>query len=197
MDCNRHQSTYLRISNQGMTMIELLVTMALAALLFAVGVPGFNSLRASQTQTAQSNNYNGLIQFARSLATAEAKNITLCASQNNLTCGEGTNLAKGAVIISTAANGDQTLVRVIDPVDKSDFEITLLGFPTTNRIDFTDTGEVKDLATSASILLCDNRGAQFGNALIINPLGIVRRATDDDNDKIVNQHDQTNLVCSS
>lgn len=61
---------------------------------------------------------------------------------------------------------------------------------------FNDIGEVVDLNAAASITFCDARGSEEGAALIINPLGMARLGTDDDDDSVINIHDASNIACN-
>lgn len=179
----------------GMTLIELLVTMFLAILMIAVGMPGFVGLRQSQAQGAAVNQTLGLIHFARSLAITDATTVTLCASSNMASCTGEQNFANGAVVLARDTVGQQTLIRVMDPLSVTDFNIQLRGFPSLSHIEFTDTGEINNLANAASITFCDERGAEQAAALVVNPLGMVRVAVDDDDNNFVNIHDQSDISC--
>jgi len=182
---------------KGMTFIELLVTMLLAMLLIAVGMPGFVSLRQSQAQAAAMNQTYALLQFARSVAVTDANRVTFCSSTDGATCTNNDNFAVGAVVLSQNPDASQTLIRVVDPITSKNFKLTLQGFASATQLVFTDTGEIENLNSNASLVFCDPRGTKFGDALVINPLGMVRSASDDDGDDIINLHDQSNIVCSS
>jgi Tfp pilus assembly protein FimT len=137
----------------------------------------------------------GLIQFARSLAITDATTVIFCVSTNLESCTDDDNFANGAIVMSQNNDGSRSLVRVVDPIDTDDFYVQLFGFPTNTEIQFSDTGEILNMTTAGSITFCDPRGTEEGSALIVNPLGMVRQATDDDNDEIINLHDQSNMLC--
>lgn len=191
-----HSQSKLRLFSRGMTLIELLVTLFLAILMIAIGLPGFLTLRQGQEQGAAMNQIYGLMQFARSLAMTDATTVTFCASTNQVSCTNDTNFANGGVILAEDQNGDNVLVRVVDPIKAKDFVVALNGFPSNSSIEFTDVGEIGDLATTASITFCDPRGTKDGAALIVNPLGMVRIASDDDDDQVVNIHTTDNILCN-
>ena len=187
----------ISLKEKGMTLVELMVTMFLAILMIAVGLPAFLELRQSQTQSSSLQKTYGIIQFARSLAMTEATRVTFCPSTNMSTCSNTTNYADGAIVTSRESDGSETLVRVIDEISIENFIIDLVGFPSLTAIEFNDTGEINNLATTASIRFCDPRGSEAGAALIVTPLGMVRLATDDDDNRLVNLHDQTDIVCAN
>lgn len=180
----------------GMTLIELMVTLVLAVLMLAVGMPGFVELRKNQTQGAVINQHYALMSYARSLAITDATTVTLCGSTNSRTCTDTANLAKGAILLAEDDDGENVLVRVIDPVSDEDFKIALEGFPLATSLVFSDVGEVVGLAGTASVTFCDSRGEKEASALVVNPLGMVRVASDDDGDDLVNIHTSNNISCS-
>ncbi len=181
--------------SKGMTLIELLVAMAMLIILIAVGMPSYVTLRQSQAQSASMQHTYGLLQFARSLAMTDATLVTFCASTNQSSCSDAGNFADGAIVLAQNADGENELVRVMDASSVDDMSITLDGFADANKIEFNDTGEVVSLAGNASIIFCDPRGSDMGEALIMNPLGMVRMGTDDDGDSVINIHDQSNVTC--
>ena len=181
---------------QGVTMIELLSVVVIAMLLLVVAIPTFQTIRVSQQQSAALNQTFAVLQYARSLAMAEATQVILCGSSDRATCNGIDNLANGAVIMARAPDNSLELKRAIDPIKSGGFVIQLNGFAQSDRLVFDDIGEIERLNGIASVSFCDDRGTDAGAALIINPLGMVRLATDDDDDDRINLHDQSNLACA-
>ncbi len=62
----------------GFTLVEILVTIAVASVLLAVAVPSFNELVVSNRLTTQSNDMVAAINFARSEAIKRNRSISLC-----------------------------------------------------------------------------------------------------------------------
>ena len=65
-------------SRVGFTLVELLVVMAILAILASVGFPSFQRLLADYRVTSQANSVQGLLQFARTEALKRTANVTVC-----------------------------------------------------------------------------------------------------------------------
>ena len=70
-------------------MIELLVTLTVAGILFAIGVPAFNSFLQNDRDLGQINSLVSSFNYARSEAVKRASQngITVCPSPDGATCG--------------------------------------------------------------------------------------------------------------
>jgi type IV fimbrial biogenesis protein FimT len=65
-------------TTDGFTLIELMVTLAVAAILVAMAAPSFRTLLASNRLSTQTNELVGAITFTRSEAVKRGRNVTLC-----------------------------------------------------------------------------------------------------------------------
>jgi type IV fimbrial biogenesis protein FimT len=93
-------------ADSGFTLIELLTVSTVIAILLAVGVPSFRFVTASNRASAEINGLLGDMQFARAEAIREGQYVTICASNDGLTCagGAGTNWNIGWIVFSDPAN---------------------------------------------------------------------------------------------
>ena len=66
----------------GLTLIELMVAVAVLAILLSIGIPSFQSLVAQNRATSAANELQSTLQFARSTAIAQARPVTVCAATN-------------------------------------------------------------------------------------------------------------------
>jgi type IV fimbrial biogenesis protein FimT len=69
-------------ASAGFTIIELMVTLTLAAILLGVAIPSFRGMIANNRIVTQSNDLVGAINFARSDAITRNASITLCRTAN-------------------------------------------------------------------------------------------------------------------
>jgi len=72
--------------NAGFTIIELIVTLAVAAILMAAVSPGLRDLIESNRLTASVNELSGSINVARSEAVKRGKRVVVCKSSNGTDC---------------------------------------------------------------------------------------------------------------
>jgi type IV fimbrial biogenesis protein FimT len=99
----------------GFTLMELLVTIAVAGVLAAVAVPSFFSVVNTNKLAAQSNELLTAIQYARSEAIRSNAKVTFCGAAS-ATAAEDDDCSSGEqpfwVVIGKAAGGGQEQLRV-------------------------------------------------------------------------------------
>lgn len=95
-------------AGRGFTLIELMVTIAVMAILMAIAVPSFNEVALHSKLNSVSNNFVASAHLARSEAIKRNGTVTLCASSDGSSCTGAWKdgwvvLAGGAVIHTQAA----------------------------------------------------------------------------------------------
>jgi type IV fimbrial biogenesis protein FimT len=95
-------------SERGFTLIELMVTLSVAAILLAIAVPSYSSSRLNSQLRASANDLIGSINLARSEAIKGGATVTLCASSDGETCGgawnEGWIVRRGADVLHSVSS---------------------------------------------------------------------------------------------
>ena len=72
--------------NRGFTLAELLVAMAISAMLLTLAAPGFTRQRGAAAVRAASNEILAALQLARRIALARGQSVTVCPSADGIAC---------------------------------------------------------------------------------------------------------------
>ena len=76
-------------SGRGFTLIELVVTLTVAAILLAIAVPSFYDATLGSKLASYANNFVASVSLARSEAIKRNAAVTLCASSDGASCASG------------------------------------------------------------------------------------------------------------
>ena len=185
----------LRHAN-GFTLIELIVTLAVASILIGTGVPAFSNLIADGRQTASYNALVSDLHYARSEAVKRSKTVVVCARAGTDSCASSGNW-DGGWLLFVDENGDSTLdsgeTIIRNGISLQDEQsLTSAYFSNTLSIAYTSRGGAKSTGT---LTLCDDRGAERARAVSVVLSGGVRRAVDTDSDDIVEDIKGSDVSC--
>ncbi|HTY49893.1 MAG TPA: GspH/FimT family pseudopilin, partial [Steroidobacteraceae bacterium] len=101
----------------GVTLIELMVVITVAAILLAVGIPTFKNITTSYRISGEINGLLGDMQFARAEAIKEGQSVTICVSPDGVSCS-GASWQNGWTVFPnptgalTAASSAPSVLRV-------------------------------------------------------------------------------------
>ena len=84
----------------GFTVTELMVVVAIVAILMSIGVPSYRYITNSYRMSAEVNGLLGDLQYARAEAIKEGQTVTTCVSTNGTACTGGTAWASGWIVFS-------------------------------------------------------------------------------------------------
>ncbi|EAQ95817.1 GspH/FimT family pseudopilin [Congregibacter litoralis] len=87
---------------KGFTLIELMITLVVLAILLGVGVPSFNLLRLNSNTAALANDFASALNLARSEAVTRAEQVEVCPSSDGATCTG--NWTQGWIVIVSASS---------------------------------------------------------------------------------------------
>lgn len=122
----RHASSQQR----GFTAVELMVVIAIIAIIAAIGIPNFGSMMTSSRTTSASNNLLGAMQIARSEAITRRTAVTVCASSDQSSCSG--SWADGGVVRTDTG----TVIRTIPAAEN----VAVAGAAISFRSDGTTVG---------------------------------------------------------
>lgn len=194
-----HMPHAYRAAHSGFTVVELMITLILAAVLLTLAAPAFTDLIANNRLRSEVFALRGLLMEARTEALSERNNVTVCPSSNGATC-TGTWSDGYIAFFDTDTEGD------VDGTDR----IILARTPDTHRIDVTfsnaanrvvynsrGNAQIPGTTFNGTFTFCDDRGPTKAAGLIITPVGSLAAAIerDDPADEIVNDAEGDNLDC--
>jgi type IV fimbrial biogenesis protein FimT len=92
----------------GFTLIELMVTLAVAAIALGIAIPSFNQTMRNNSSNALGNEFSTALNYARSEAIKRAKRVSICASSNGTSCLAANNWKQGWLVFVDDAAADNT-----------------------------------------------------------------------------------------
>lgn len=102
----------------GVTLVELLVTLSVLAILLTLGVGGFRSLIADAKMTNAANSLLGHLQFTRSEAVKRSSRVMICPSADGQTClSSKPSLWQGGYIVSVINDAGELIPPMLRRVD--------------------------------------------------------------------------------
>ncbi len=158
---------------RGFTLIELMITLAVAAILLTVGVPSFSEIIKNNRLTTEINELVTALNLGRTEAIKRGVSVTICKSNTGTSCAG--NWGNGWIVFVDDNNDGtvdtgETILRVHDDLASGD----TLAFPR-NRISYSAQGFA--VGFTGTFVLCDGRGASKGKGLIISNTGRIRTAS--------------------
>lgn len=198
--CFRRGAYRRKKSQRGFTLVELLITIVVLAVLLTVAAPSFTEMLANNRMRSEVYALRGLLTEARSEALTERSLVAVCASSDGSTCTGNWN---EGYIAFFDDNGDGD----VDAGDRIVLSRTIeaptitIGF--SNAADYAlynSRGNAQNNATAynGTFTLCDESGEKRAAGLVVSPVGSVSAAVDTDDDDIPNDPNNNggdNLAC--
>jgi len=164
----------------GFTLVELLVTLALAAIIASQAVPSFSSMIKSNRLATETNTLVGDINLARSEAIKRSTRVILCRSADpaaaNPTCGGTANTWTSGWLVfasgdanNTYDSATDTLLRIGKPRG-GQVQIKTNG-TSDNNLEYDPDGTTNEGGSTAIFAICDDRAESRGRQIQVNGAG--------------------------
>lgn len=167
----------------GFTLIELMVTLAVAAVVMGIAIPSFNTSMRNNSSVTLGSELSVALNYARSEAVKRAARVSVCASNDGTTCMAANNWKEGWLVFVDTATSDSAAAVTVGTVlrywDDLNPDAVITAKRTTDSIAisflrFTSTGTLARLGAT------DNQSRTFnlrvtgckGNAAIQVTVGI-------------------------
>jgi type IV fimbrial biogenesis protein FimT len=153
-------------------MVEMIMTVAVGAILLTVGIPSFRYITNSNRVAAEINGLLGDLQYARSEAIKEGVSVSVCVSSSGTACTGGVNWQSGWIVISSANN---TVLRVQNQFSGND---TFVANNAVSTINFNRDGYANGMANGTLIELHTSpTNNNWTRCLSINLVGMIASQT--------------------
>jgi len=161
---------------KGFTLVELMVTIAIAAVLLSVGIPSLTSLYEGYRAESEIRKVQQYLMLARNQAVSYGTRVTLCPLSGS-SCGSDWNsgfsifIDNGVIGTIDASSGvtDQ-IIKQVDAINSSDF----LSFAASS-ISFTSDGLIATGSSSGTFGYCPgSKTSEESKGVDVSPSGKAR-----------------------
>jgi prepilin-type N-terminal cleavage/methylation domain-containing protein len=178
----------------GFTIIELMVTIAIAGILTAVAMPKFNDLMINARVDNEISELHRLLLTARNTAINTGQNVTVCPLNTSKTCSANWQ-GEISVFTNTASNTaydavNETLVKVKGSIKAGD----LLQYSQSSII-YTPAGRLTN-NSSDTFSYCPKNNASMSRGIDVTISGRVYSTSDTDNDGKDETRNGSEITCS-
>jgi len=180
-------------NSHGLTLIELMVTLAVFAIITALAFPGFRLYQQNSNRVSQINGLVSTFNLARSEAVKRSQQVIVCASADQANCSNSIDWTTGwiAVIDSDNSNAQDGAEAAFYAHGRLSGANLILGDVAvaaagTTQIIFSNTGASNIAAT---FMRCDDRintdgDSRHARAVILTTSGRTRLSQDTNGDNI-------------
>ena len=198
-----------RPPQRGFTLIELVITISIAAILVGMAVPSFVSVVSDAKLGKVIEPTVRALMIARSEAARSREDVTVCPRASDTACG--TDWDNGLLVFidgvfdpfeGTATRDDDDLVLSI--VEPHDTDNTLKVIASTDRTANTEYTpnyirygiDGRASWANGTLIACDERGVESSRAINITLTGSIQRARSDADGDVVQNVFGTEIDCS-
>jgi type IV fimbrial biogenesis protein FimT len=155
----------------GFTMVEILIAVAVVAILLTIGIPSFRYVTNSNRIAAEINGLLGDMQYARAEAVKDGQPVTVCVSSNGATCANVNTWQSGWIV--SDVNG--VVLRIQTPFSSTD---TFVATNAVGAVTFNREGYATGVANGTLIALHDKTNtSNWTRCLSINLVGMMASQT--------------------
>ena len=163
-------------STKGFSLIELVVTLSIAAVLISYALPSIYEIKSNKILKNERDRLMVSFAYARSYAISQQKQVVVCPSLSGQSCDNQSKWNQGWIIfddtnMNRVLDSDEILLQFENQMDDSVMATSSIY---RSKIRFNNIGFAP--GTNVSINFCDRRGPEFAQSLIINNAGRIKQS---------------------
>ena len=166
----------MRARQCGITLIEILITVAIASMLVAMGVPALGSMLARSHQRSAESALQASLMHARELAITRSEQVVVCPTKNGTNCTSD-DLWQGGWMIGADMDHDREPDTALARFDAMPANMRVVSSRGRPRVVFQPDGSAG--GSNAQLTVCHTGDVKEGRAVIVANSGRVRIAQAD------------------
>ena len=158
----------------GFTLLEMLMTMSIAAVLLVVGIPAFQGFGARQRMSAAMHTLHSHLALARNEAIRFNRQVIVCPGDEHRGCTDSIDWSDGWIVFSDLnADGQHQSSEPVHRGETGLEQIVIHGSSGRSSLRFYPNGSAP--GSNVSITFCDRRGPAHARKLVLSNTGRIRR----------------------
>ncbi|MEW8505449.1 MAG: GspH/FimT family pseudopilin [Candidatus Thiodiazotropha sp.] len=160
---------------QGFSIAELLVTLAISSILVTIAIPSYRSFTAKNLQASEINSFVQHFRLARSLSISKETHHVLCPSSNGENCSASTDWSRGFILYEDRnRNRIRDQGEAMQGVHQPGHEMDIAIHSNQGRRLVVYQGDGRPSGYNLTLTFCDPGSQIPPKALIVNNVGRVR-----------------------
>lgn len=159
----------------GLTLIELLATLSIGAVIVAIGAPALHDLLLEQRMTARINDFVHTVFLAKQAAHTRLVETAICKSPDGMHCDTGADWEDGWLLFANLDRDHPATADAAEPILASGATFRAGTIRANRRAFVFRPFEIR--STNGTLVFCDRRGPAHARAVIVSYTGRPRIAT--------------------
>ena len=172
-----NSATHFKKNSHGFTLIELIITLAIVAIIAAFGIPNVSAMVQTNRMAAAMNGLSASFAYARSEAITRHHEVVVCKSYDGTSCIREGGWEQGWIIFhdlngNEKRDEDERIFRVQDSLPPG-ISVDFSAFRSEHFVHYWATGFTK---MNGTFTFCQENNRLKPKALILSKVGRIRKS---------------------